>query len=128
MTTPTQGTLDLGASREARDQGIAKVEMGADASWLDQAEAAIRTIARERAEFTSDDVWRRVGKPPEPRALGAVFNHLAKAGVIRRTGRYQATAQVSRHSAPIAIWQSLTFGHALSDGEAKALRDETGVP
>ena len=44
MTTPTQGTLDLAASRDARDQGIAKAEMGAQASWLDQAEAVIRAI------------------------------------------------------------------------------------
>ena len=97
--------LDFGLAVKARNRAIAAVK--APSAWWAAAEQRVRLLAVGGHEFTTDDVWSNLAKPPEPRALGAVMNSLSRQGVIVRTGRYVETAQVSRHGAPIAVWRGV---------------------
>jgi hypothetical protein len=102
--------LDRKAAAEAKKEAIERVQAHAPAEWLSLAERVVLTLAHSTETFTTDDVWRIIPKPPEPRALGAVLHRLAKRGVIARTGQYVSTAQESRHHAPIAVWRSCLPG------------------
>lgn len=93
----TQTVLDFTAAREARDVALDQVEAGADEAWLKRAYWIVVGLSMNGAEFTTDDVWKVLEKPREPRALGAVLRSMAKQRFIERTGRYVSTAQVSRH-------------------------------
>lgn len=102
---------NLAEARAARDRALVAVAEGAPQDWMEDAERTVLAIARRRAEFTADDIWATgLCSPPEPRALGAVMTAAARAGLIARTGRFQATARAKRHAAPIAIWRSLICG------------------
>jgi len=99
-----QLVLDLALAKEARDQALEDVARPVP-EWMDEAEDVVLHVARALHVFTSDDVWAAgLEKPREPRALGAVMMSLSNRGLIRKTGRYVRSAQVSRHNAPIAEW------------------------
>ncbi len=93
------------ASREARDVALDRVEAGSPDGWMELAAKAVRQVAGEKRYFTTDDIWKVLEKPREPRALGALMRRMAVAGFIKKTGQYVPTAQVLRHSAPIAVWE-----------------------
>lgn len=101
----TQTTLDFDEGTRRKEDGMARAAAGAGISWQEAAEAVVLRLARDRDEFTSDDIWATgLAKPAEPRALGAVMNRLARAHSIVKTGRYVKTSQASRNNAPIAVW------------------------
>jgi hypothetical protein len=100
--------FDLAEARAARDKAIAQAVENAPDEWLAQANRAVLSVAWRLHEFTADDIWATgLPQPREPRALGGVLKALAKSGVIAKTGRFQSTARVRRHAAPVAIWRSL---------------------
>src|SRR5579864_3212859 len=101
-----QTDLDFERSEAAKNQAIADVSDHADELWKVAARSMVYKVAVRMPTFTSDDVWRAgLPKPREPRALGAVFNQLAREGFIETTGEFRRTAQVLRHSAPVAVWR-----------------------
>ena len=70
----------------ARDEALARVESNS-APWRAVAYDLLVELARERAELTPEDFWarcadRRLGPPPEPRAVGPVFLKAKRAGVL----------------------------------------------
>ncbi len=96
------------AGERAKQRAIRQVEDGADASFLDAAAAIVRRLAASGAEFSADAVWDELPadcSTHEPRALGAVFNRLAKAGLIERTGRYVPSVRPESHRCPKAVWR-----------------------
>ena len=98
--------FDAGVWEARKEGGMARAEVGAGFEWSAEARSTVLDVARGRPEFTADDVWATgLPKPREPRALGAVMNALARAGLIVATGRYIKTAQASRNRAPIAVWR-----------------------
>jgi len=97
--------LNAVAGAVARDSAVDAVGAAANAAWKTYARQWIIYLANTRLTFTSDDVWASgVPKPREPRALGAVFREVARAGIIESVG-YRQTIQVLRHRAPIRIWR-----------------------
>ena len=65
--------------RDARDTAIARVTM-ASADWQPFARLALQTIACEREEFTTDDVWRLLHErgipdPPEHRSMSGATGY-----------------------------------------------------
>ena len=105
------GTLfDYAEGLRLADEGmIAAIEHAGD-TWRDQAETAVRTVARMRLTFTSDEVWdfmqsHNYPEPPNRSALGAVFKALGKAGVIRVTGEWRNSARPETHTRPLRVWQ-----------------------
>jgi hypothetical protein len=103
-----QLSFDDGADR--RDRAIEAVEQHADAAWIALAYDAVLECARSMARFTTDDVWqvlasRRVGPPPEPRAMGAVMNRARREKVIRPTNVFVATKRPQAHCSPTRVWE-----------------------
>lgn len=93
---------------KAREAGIDRVETGAGFDWLNRAMAAVHRLARSRATFTSDDLWKLVGDPPgDPRALGAVMRGAARDKLCETTGTTVKSQRVVCHRRPIAVWRSL---------------------
>lgn len=108
--TPT--LFDVLAAIEARDEAINKAENNANPHWKQAAEMAIRSIAVDRNEFTSDDVWlwlhdMAIEMPHEPRALGAMMVRASRQGLIKTTDRVRQSERPECHARPIRIWRSL---------------------
>ncbi len=68
------------------DQALAEVEANAPDDWWAQALQCAERFANSGRTFTADDIFDEVGKPPEPRALGAILKRLSVAGRIERVG------------------------------------------
>jgi hypothetical protein len=69
-----------------------------------------RKVAEQLKFFTTDDVWKSgLAKPHEPRSLGAVMLSLQRDGIIVPTKQFKATAQPSRHAAPVRLWASAIY-------------------
>lgn len=101
--------LDIFAALEARDEALGRVEANADERWKAEALAAVRHLARMLPEFTTDDVWARLGDsyPHEPRALGAVMKTAAAAGLIEPTDRIRTSHRPECHARPVRVWRSI---------------------
>lgn len=100
---------DLFAAFAAAEDGMSRAEEHANAAWKQAAEAAVIHVARMRATFTADDVWRQLEiatgvETHEPSALGPIFNKLRRQGVIKTTGEFVVSHRASRHAAPLRVW------------------------
>lgn len=109
-TTLTQTELNWESAKAAmreRDKGIARVERGSG-EWQVDAVAAIRKVAAEQAELTTDDVWRALGRDPdvEGRAMGAAMRTASRLGLIRRTDRTVRSLRVACHRRDLRLWES----------------------
>jgi hypothetical protein len=101
-TDPKQGGLfDLDAGREARDRAIEQVAQSVPL-WINGAIEAIGSIPS--GLFTTDDVWARVGKPPEPRAMGAAMTRARAMGICKPTDSWQQSARPECHARPVRVW------------------------
>ena len=62
---------------------------------------------------TADDVYRSMTLPVgiDPRCLGAVPGHLARAGIIRRVG-YIGSDRRERHASVLSVWEILNAAAA----------------
>ena len=100
--------LDRIAAEQARDEAINRVERNADADWLDYAYKAVKYLAENRDEFTTDDVWLVLAdwgySVREPRALGAVMRRAAKNDLIQATTRYKKSNRKECHRNPKMVW------------------------
>ncbi|MEE4717850.1 hypothetical protein V2K69_17615 [Pseudomonas alliivorans] len=82
----------------------------ADKAWSDEAYEIVIKVAKDKKEFTSDDIWAAgLQKPEEARALGGVMRKARIRGVIEKTGRSQCTTQPESHGADINIWMSKIY-------------------
>lgn len=90
-----------------RDDGIARAVRRAPAEWIAAAHDAVDRLAATQTELSADDVWREVGQPPEPRALGGVMVSAGRRGVIEATDRTVPSVRPESHRRPIRIWRSL---------------------
>jgi hypothetical protein len=96
---------------QARDEAINRVNEHAEPIWKRAALMAIRSIAVEQTELTTDDVWlwlheMAIETPHEPRALGAMMVKAARAGLISPTDRTRKSLRPVCHANPKRVWQS----------------------
>lgn len=114
----------------AADLAIVRVAQHAPDGWLAAAVDVVADICRRRSKFTTDDIWDRVGEPPEPRAMGAVMRQAQRDGLCETTGSYEPSRRVECHGRPVRVWRSLLFGgRAISEclycgGSLEGLRPE----
>ena len=102
--------LNRDAARDAANEAIDRVNANADEEWKAAAKRIVREVARANREFPTDAVWGAgLPKPREPRAMGAVMRWAQSHGLVKNTGRIVKTAQVSRHNAPVTVWESLIY-------------------
>lgn len=98
------------AAEAAKEEAIDRVEEAAPDDWLDTAAEAIRARVDQGATFTTDDLWRELPKPPEPRAMGAAIRAAVREGLIRKTGRYLPSERAICHGRPIPEWRPVPGG------------------
>ena len=110
MTTATL------SERDARDTAIARVTM-ASADWQSFARRALLTIACEREEFTTDDVWRLLHErgipdPPEHRSMSGATGFGRSQGIIERTPVMRGAEHPAthNHAREQRVWRSLIVG------------------
>lgn len=99
---------DRVSSAVARDKAIGQVERSTG-EWQVDALAAIRALATQMHEFTTDDVWRSLGRDPdvEGRAMGAAMRSAAKLRLVRKTERTRKSQRVACHRRDLRVWESL---------------------
>ena len=93
-----------GDGRVAAEEALVAVYHGADADWLRKAQAVVRDLAAAGHPFTTDDVWKRVASPPEPRAIGAVVRWAVQAGLIVNTHTTRTSHRAECHGRPVTVW------------------------
>lgn len=106
-----QATLfDLKEGTAQRDKGVntALFAPGMDV-WTLRAEKAVQHLLSQGRTFTSDDVIEAVGlprlesAPNRNNAVGALFQSLAKRGVIKKVG-YAKTRRAIGHARVVTVW------------------------
>ncbi len=101
--------FDLEAATEAKLDGMARAYEHAPSDWITDAHAVVYRLAHSQPEFTADDVWRILWRPPEPRVLGPVLRVAAIHGLITKSGRQRNSARPVHHATPLTIWRSLVY-------------------
>jgi hypothetical protein len=105
-----QHLFDPEGAKAARDEAMERAETHAATTWKDKAMGAIYRACRMHASFTSEDLWKAgLAKPAEPRALGPMMTAAARKGWCESSGTYVKGSAVSRHGAPIAVWNSKLY-------------------
>lgn len=99
--------------RAERDEAIARVAANTPVDWRDDARKTVVSLAQQRADLTTDDVWERLThRPAEPRALGAVMVWARNYGFITATTEMRESERPEAHRNPKRVWHSNVFGAA----------------
>lgn len=100
---PEQGEL-------LKEQGIAKVEKGADEELIKWFRRALKGICLVKQQFTADSLHliavSNSKEVPEARLYGAVLNYGKKRGWCFPTERHVKSKRKEAHSRPIRVWES----------------------
>jgi hypothetical protein len=102
--------LDLQQARDARNEGIARVEDHATDLFMVAAGQAIYELARIRLCFVIDDVWAIRSNWPQThdkRAMGAAMLQAKRDRIIAPTEDFRPSAQRQCHANPRRVWRSL---------------------
>lgn len=102
------GQVQQGSAQVAARQAMAVAYRGAPADWLRKAQDAVRQLADQGQEFTTDEVWARVPPPPEPRAIGVVMRWAAESGLVVNTKRHRSSRRPGCHARPVTVWAPST--------------------
>lgn len=72
--------------------------------WIELCHSAIALFMRDGHEFTIDDVYALVPKPPHPNHYGAMMSALRKHGLIEETG-YVVSKRVAANGRRVLKWR-----------------------
>lgn len=78
--------------------------------WRELAYVTIVHLALTRDQFTTDDLWERLGGLPGPqerRELGPIVINAKTNRVIVEAGPYIKSTRRENHGRPIPVWKSL---------------------
>ncbi len=99
--------MDLLEAIRQRDKGIIQVLENSDDTYRNKLWATIEALAAGGETFCADDARLMAGDPPaaySPNLVGALFNHAAKAGLIRTVG-FTRSARVKGHQNLVRLWR-----------------------
>jgi len=89
---------------------LERVEENASNSWKHAALDAVRRVALNYEELTTDDVFRIIPDhltTHEPRAMGAIMTKAAKYGWIEVIeDKWRKSVQPQCHKRPMQVWRS----------------------
>jgi len=92
------------------DAALESVDTHADAEWKAAANEAVRLVARQNPDFTTDDVWsvldRTAFHTHDNRAMGAVMRQAVMAGWCVSAGEYRKSRRPQCHKRPVMVWRS----------------------
>lgn len=95
-----------------RDQALRRVDEAADVLWREEAFEFVHDYLRAHATMFVDDLWTAGLRPTrEDRALGAVFQRAARAGLMVKSGSYRKS--VRSHMTEKPVWRSLCVDRLL---------------
>lgn len=105
-------TEQLELANQLKHDGQDRVLEHQEIGWKDQVMLCVQAVARELATFTSDNVRDcaetcGVFAPTHHNAWGSVMTGAAKAGMIRKTGRFVVSRRASAHARIIAEWEAM---------------------
>ena len=110
LTPPQPDMFDEPRAQLHRDVALDTVTSCADPVWLDRAFEAVQRVALAQPTFSTEHVWKSgLDKPREPRAMGPVMIRALKAGICRKLGYNHGSGMVTRHAAPVMLYESLLF-------------------
>lgn len=105
----TQGTIFDQVERK-KQAGIEVAYQYADLDWKKIASDAVRDCALTMPEFSTNEVWDKINytgvTTHTNRALGAIMQAAARAGMIKKVGYI---ASNKSHNSPIILWQSIIY-------------------
>lgn len=98
------------AAHEAGQLALDTVEAHADQQWFAAALLRVKAASYAADTFSSEHVWAlldvdKIGPPPEPRALGAVFRRAVRDGLIEATNEWVRGTRPDSHGRPVRIWR-----------------------
>lgn len=95
-------------ARRDRDEGLARVEAGADDGWSAYAYAWACAYLRTHDEWFPDDSWSLgLAEPREARAFGPVVLRLIRAGYMVKSGEFRERTR--GHAALGPVWRSRIY-------------------
>jgi hypothetical protein len=103
---------------EAKEQGMAAAEAGADRYWVEAAENAVKSVACRQSEFSAADVMDLLDsygvQTKNGKQLGPVMTRMAKQGICKATSHCPPSHRKSRHAGNQRVWQSLIHSPSFS--------------
>jgi hypothetical protein len=97
------------APRSGQPRGPAQEH--SDAVWMTEAITVIGRLAEQSPQFTSDDVWAALEKPPrESRMIGNALSRARAGGLIAPTHEHRRSTRKENHGRPVRVWASLRYG------------------
>lgn len=105
----TARRMDPVQAEANKEAALARVDAAADPEWKKKARDAIRIVACQQPELTTDDVWKLVPATRENRALGALMTEAARAGIVALTEKTTKSARPGCNRRPVRVWKSLVF-------------------
>jgi len=98
-------------AQRGKESGMERVEAGSNPLYREEAYRQLTLIAYRQPELVSEDVTlamrRTEYKTRDERVIGVVMMKAARAGVIRKTGRYRL--RELGHLGPTPVWESLVY-------------------
>jgi len=88
---------------QGKAEGIARTTAAASTDERARIDAAIRKVAARGVEFSANDVRPLIADAHGP-LVGARFNALARAGIIRDTGVRVKSTQAATHAHEVRVW------------------------
>ena len=102
-----QDLFDQSNGDNLKANGIDQVLSNTPASYQANFEAVVYRFPYGKL-FTSEDITRIVGQPPNhPNTVGALISSLAKRGIIVPTGTRSKALRANQHSAKLEIWKKV---------------------
>jgi len=112
---PVQRQIGLPLTgRQLRDRAMDRIERNAGWDWNVMALDIVKRIATRHANFICDDIHEEAERmglrvPHDLRAWGPVMKKAVTLGICGKTGTYIPTRRPSRHSAPVAVYESKIY-------------------
>ena len=93
---------------ERRKQDILQTLAARREAYVNRGRRVLLARLLAHGQATADDVRRAVVLPDkiDPRCLGSVPGHLARAGIIRRVG-FVPSDRKERHASTLSVWELL---------------------
>lgn len=99
--------LHQASGRQLRDQGMARAAAPLeDVPWRQEADRAVRSLARSGQTFSAEDVTAVAGRPIHPNAVGALLSSWKRRGLIEPVGFGQAERR-ERHASRMLQWRGV---------------------
>lgn len=102
------------AAADAKKEGMARSEFGADHLWKEKMYAYVVEVASAKHRFTSDDVFELAeargvnSSTHDLRAFGPVMMRAARSGICKKADCAPINSRrASLHASPRAVWESL---------------------